>query len=50
MGRLLARDDDQVPVVLDVNEFTSTHLSIIAGTGAGKSYFAGVVVEELLRT
>ena len=49
IGRLLARDTENVPVVLDVNEFTSTHLSIIAGTGAGKSYFAGVVVEELLR-
>ena len=50
VGRLLARDSEDVPVVLDVNEFTSTHLSIIAGTGAGKSYFAGVVAEELLKS
>jgi uncharacterized protein len=50
IGRLLARDSEDVPIVLDVNEFTSTHLSIIAGTGAGKSYFAGVVVEELLKS
>lgn len=50
VGRLLARPEEDVPIVLDVNEFTSTHLSIIAGTGAGKSYFAGVVVEELLRS
>lgn len=50
LGRLLARDDEDVPVVLDVNQFTSTHLSIIAGTGAGKSYLAGVIIEELLKT
>jgi DNA helicase HerA-like ATPase len=49
VGSLLSRDVGAVPVVLDVNEFTSTHLSIIAGTGAGKSYLAGVIVEELLR-
>lgn len=49
VGSLLSRGKDDVPVVLDVNEFTSTHLSIIAGTGAGKSYLAGVTVEELLK-
>ena len=49
VGRLLSRDQDEVPVVLDVNEFTSTHLSIIAGTGSGKSYLAGVTIEELMK-
>lgn len=49
VGSLLSRRADAVPIVLDVNEFTSTHMSIIAGTGAGKSYLAGVVIEELLR-
>ena len=29
--------------------FTSTHLAIIASTGAGKSYLAGVILEELMR-
>ncbi|GAC1405409.1 MAG: DUF87 domain-containing protein [Chloroflexota bacterium] len=49
VGSLLSRDPGDVPVVLDVNEFTSTHLSIIAGTGSGKSYLAGVTVEELMK-
>ncbi|HEX8917734.1 MAG TPA: ATP-binding protein [Chloroflexota bacterium] len=49
VGWLLSRGPDDVPIVLDVNEFTSTHLSIIAGTGSGKSYLAGVTIEELMR-
>lgn len=49
VGWLLSRGQDDVPVVLDVNEFASTHLSIIAGTGSGKSYLAGVTIEELMR-
>jgi uncharacterized protein len=48
VGWLLSREKNDVPIILDVNEFTSTHLSIIAGTGAGKSYLAGVVIEELM--
>lgn len=49
VGSLLTRARDRVPVTLDVNEFASTHLAIIAGTGAGKSYLAGVIVEELMQ-
>jgi DNA helicase HerA-like ATPase len=49
VGWLLSRAQGDVPVVLDVNEFTSTHLSIIAGTGSGKSYLAGVTIEELMK-
>src|SRR5919199_86077 len=49
IGWLLSRGQADVPVVLDVNEFTSTHLSIIAGTGSGKSYLAGVTIEELMK-
>ena len=49
IGSLLTRPEGEVPVVMDADEFTSTHLAIIAGTGAGKSYLAGVIVEELLR-
>jgi DNA helicase HerA-like ATPase len=49
VGSLLSRAPGEVPVALDVNEMTSTHLSIIAGTGSGKSYLAGVTVEELMK-
>jgi len=49
VGSLLSRRAGEVPVVLDVNELASTHLSIIAGTGAGKSYLAGVTIEELMK-
>src|SRR5262249_11504454 len=35
--------------VLDVKELVSTHLAIIASTGAGKSYLASVLIEELMR-
>ena len=49
IGSLLTREAGRVPLVLDINEFASTHLAIIAGTGAGKSYLAGVLVEELLK-
>ncbi|ACZ42783.1 protein of unknown function DUF87 [Thermobaculum terrenum ATCC BAA-798] len=48
IGSLLSRTSDAVPIVLDVKEFTSTHMAIIASTGAGKSYLAGVIVEELM--
>jgi DNA helicase HerA-like ATPase len=48
MGSLLLREDGSVPVVLDVKELVSTHLAILAGTGSGKSYTAGVLIEELL--
>jgi hypothetical protein len=38
-----------VPVVLDVRSITATHMAIIAGTGAGKSYLASVLVEEMMK-
>lgn len=49
IGSLLNRPLGAVPAVLDAKGFTSTHLAIIASTGAGKSYLAGVMLEELLR-
>ncbi len=49
IGALLSRAGDRVPIVLDARGFTSTHLAIIASTGAGKSYLAGVMLEELMR-
>jgi uncharacterized protein len=48
LGSLLSRGPDAVPVALDVRGFTSTHLAIIASTGSGKSYLAGVLLEELM--
>ncbi len=48
LGSLLSRPEGEVPVVLAAKEFTSTHLAIIASTGSGKSYAAGVIIEELM--
>jgi hypothetical protein len=48
IGSLLTRQESAVPVVLDVKELVSTHLAIIASTGAGKSYLASVIIEELM--
>ncbi len=49
IGWLLNRAPNDVRVVLDVSELVATHFAIIAGTGAGKSYLASVIVEELMR-
>lgn len=49
VGSLLTRRPDAVPVVLSVKDVVSTHLAIIASTGAGKSYLASVLVEELMQ-
>lgn len=48
IGALLLREAEAVPIALDVKELVSTHMAILAGTGSGKSYTAGVLVEELL--
>jgi DNA helicase HerA-like ATPase len=50
IGSLLTREPDAVPVVLSVKDLVSTHLAIIASTGAGKSYLASVIIEELMRS
>jgi DNA helicase HerA-like ATPase len=49
VGSLLLRPGNAVPVALDVKELVSTHMAILAGTGSGKSYTAGVLLEELMR-
>ena len=49
LGDLLTRNPGAVPIIIDVKELVSTHLAIIASTGAGKSYLAGVIIEELMR-
>jgi len=48
IGSLLTRSADEVPIVLSVKDVVSTHLAILASTGSGKSYTAGVLVEELM--
>lgn len=48
IGSLLTREQGEVPVVLSVKNVVSTHLAILASTGSGKSYTAGVLVEELM--
>jgi hypothetical protein len=49
IGSLLTRQSDEVPVVLSVKDVVSTHLAVLASTGAGKSYTAAVLVEELMK-
>ncbi|MEO0408772.1 MAG: ATP-binding protein [Cyanobacteria bacterium P01_A01_bin.135] len=49
VGHLLLREAGAVPVTLDVKDLVSTHMAILAGTGSGKSYTAGVLIEEMLR-
>jgi DNA helicase HerA-like ATPase len=48
VGSLLSRPPGQVPIAIDLRAITSTHLAIIASTGSGKSYMAGVLIEELM--
>ena len=50
IGSLLTREAGEVPVVLSVKDVVSTHLAILASTGSGKSYSAGVLVEELMNS
>ncbi|HVL86648.1 MAG TPA: DUF87 domain-containing protein [Candidatus Thermoplasmatota archaeon] len=38
-----------IPVRLDVNHIVQKHTSVLAKTGAGKSYIVGVLMEELLK-
>jgi len=41
------RDDPKVPVFIDLTELVSKHFALLAMTGAGKSYAAGVLMEEI---
>jgi DNA helicase HerA-like ATPase len=49
IGSLLTREPGAVPIVLSVKDVVSTHMAIIASTGAGKSYLASVIIEELMQ-
>lgn len=49
VGRVLNRDEDDVDVVIDMDEIATKHLSVLAATGAGKSYTVGVLLEEMVK-
>ncbi|MCD6370315.1 MAG: ATP-binding protein [Thermoplasmata archaeon] len=38
-----------IPIYLDINAMVQKHVSILAKTGAGKSYLTGVLLEEFLK-
>ncbi|PTD94674.1 ATPase [archaeon SCG-AAA382B04] len=46
IGKIINSD---TKVVLDVSDIVSTHLSVLASTGSGKSYTIGVLLEEMLK-
>jgi len=39
----------EFPVVLDIDVLVQKHASVLAKTGAGKSYTVGVIIEELIK-
>lgn len=45
IGKLENRD---IKIYLDLNKLLTKHIAIIAKTGAGKSYTAGILAEEIL--
>jgi len=45
---LLDAHEGSVPVYLNTNKLIQKHISVLAKTGAGKSYTVGVLVEELI--
>ena len=49
VGDLLHRDPGAVGIHLPIDRFTSTHLSILASTGSGKSFTASVLIEEMMQ-
>ncbi|MDZ7687195.1 MAG: ATP-binding protein [Halobacteriales archaeon] len=49
VGRVLNRDKTEVDVVIDMDEIATKHLSVLAATGAGKSYTVGVLLEEMVK-
>lgn len=50
MGWLSSRAKDDVNIAVDIDAIASMHLAIIASTGAGKSYTASVLIEEMLHS
>ena len=46
IGKLYGHD---IPIYLDINRLIQKHMAVLAKTGSGKSYFTGVILEELLK-
>ena len=42
-------DGHNIPVYLDIHLMINKHMSVLAKTGAGKSYTVGVILEELIK-
>jgi DNA helicase HerA-like ATPase len=42
-------ENQPIKVNIDINQLLNKHFSVIAKTGAGKSYFVAVILEELLK-
>ncbi|MDY6779414.1 MAG: ATP-binding protein, partial [Halobacteria archaeon] len=49
LGHVLNRLDEGVNVLVDMDEIATKHLSVLASTGAGKSYTVGVILEEMVK-
>jgi len=49
VGDLIHRPPEQTEIHLPIDAFASTHLSVLASTGSGKSYTASVLVEEMMQ-
>jgi DNA helicase HerA-like ATPase len=49
IGDLIHRPPEQTEIHLPIDAFASTHLSVLASTGSGKSYTASVLVEEMMQ-
>lgn len=49
IGDLLHRPPGSTDIHLPIDNFASTHLSILASTGSGKSYTASVLIEEMMQ-
>ncbi|MFW5929782.1 MAG: ATP-binding protein [Halobacteriota archaeon] len=49
VGEVLNRPESDVRVFVDMDEIATKHLSVLASTGAGKSYTVGVLLEEMVK-
>ncbi|MDY7081905.1 MAG: ATP-binding protein, partial [Halobacteria archaeon] len=49
LGHVLNRPEENVKVYTDMDEIATKHLSVLASTGAGKSYTVGVILEEMVK-
>jgi DNA helicase HerA-like ATPase len=49
IGDLIHRPPEQTEIHLPIDAFASTHLSVLASTGSGKSYTASVLIEEMMQ-